>query len=264
MGYPRDRRLEQILIHKRLLLEARKREVPVEELRVQTTRQTRPLDIASFLKENRRIALVAEVKRASPGGLLVERYNPVTLALRYQECGASILSVATDETVLQGGLAHLMAVKGAARVPVLRQDFIVDEYQIIEARAAGADGLRIIAAILGDRELWRLVSLTQRMKMTELIEVHNEDDLERALPLDPRLIGINNRDLVKGTIDLSTTERLRDRIPAHIAVISEGGIRTAQDVRRMADLGVHGVAIGEVLLTADDLAAKFRELMSLI
>ena len=263
MDDPRNPKLEAALNHKRQLLEARKREIPIRGVRAQASLQPRPQDIASVLK-NGHVSLLTEVKRASPSGLLVQEYDPVALAQQYERFGAAALSVATDETMLHGGLSHLMRVRRAVSLPVFRQDFIFDEYQIAETRAAGADGVRIIAAILGDTDLWNLLSLTQRMKMTALMEVQSEPELDRVLSLDPRLIGIQNRNWLTGAVDLTLTERLRPKIPSHITVVSGGGIRTAQDVQRMAVLNVVAVAIGEALLTANSPAAKFGELLAAI
>lgn len=255
--------LEEILRQKRQLLEARKRQVPIRGVRAQAKLQPRPIDVPSVLKDGS-VSLIAEVKRASPTGLLVQSYDPVVLAQLYQQSGVAALSVATDEAVLRGNLAHLMRVKQAVTIPVLRQDFIFDEYQIVEARAAGADGVRIIAGVLEDRLLRRLLSLTQRLKMSALIEVHTEAELEQVIPLDPRLIGLNNRDWETGEVNLTLTERLRGTILPHIAVVSEGGIKTAEDVKRIAAVGVDAIVVGEALLTAEDIAAKLREFIAIL
>ena len=256
-------RLHKILEQKRAQLEARMREIPVGGVRAQARLQKRAMDIAMTVK-NGRVSLIAEVKRATAsGGVIIEDYDPVALAKLFEVSGAAALSVATDETLLHGGLAHLIAVKQAVGIPVLRQDFIFDEYQIIETRAAGADGVRLIASILGDDELRYLLTLTQRMRMTALVEVHDEHELERVLPLDPRLIGINHRDWNTDDVDLELTARLRDAIPPHITVVSESGIKTVKQVRRLAALNIDAFVVGEAVLTADDIGAKTRELTSL-
>lgn len=253
-------RLDEILKRKRAKLEARRREVPVEDLRAQARDQVRARDVALVLKDGR-LSLVAEVKRTTAsGGVLVEDYDPVALANLFESAGAALLSVATDETLLHGGLAHLSAVKQAVDIPVLRQDFIFDEYQIIEARAAGADGVRLIAGILRGDELRHLLTLTQRMRMTALVEVHTEEELRHVLPLDPRLIGINHRDWHTDNLDFELTARLRGAIPPHITVLSESGINSVEQVRRLAELKVDAFVVGEAVLTAPDIGAKISEL----
>jgi indole-3-glycerol phosphate synthase len=252
-------RLDEILKRKRVQLEARRREVPVEELRTQVRDQVRAQDVALALKDGR-VSLVAEIKRTTAsGGVLVENYDPVALADVFEKASAAALSVATDET-LQGGLDHLSAVKQAANIPVLRQDFIFDDYQIVEARAAGADGVRLIAGILSGDELRHLLTLTQRMRMTALVEVHTEAEMERVLPLDPRLIGFNHRDWHTDNLDFELTARLRDAIPSHITVLSESGINSVEQVRRLAELKVDAFVVGEAVLTAPDIGAKISEL----
>lgn len=252
--------LREILKQKRAELKARKREIPIEALRAQARLQVRAKDIAMLLK-NGKPSLVAEVKRAqTTGGVLVEDYDPVELARLMEESGAAALSVATDETLLHGGLSHLSAVKKAVDVPVFRQDFIFDEYQIVEARAAGSDGVRLIVGILDEEETRHLLTLTQRMRMTALVEVHTGDELERVLPLDPRLIGINHRDWATADVDFELTAQLRHQIPRHTAVISESGINSVEQVRRLVELDVDAFVVGEAVLTAEDIGAKIWEL----
>jgi indole-3-glycerol phosphate synthase len=256
-------RLQEILKRKRAQLTARKREIPVEGVRAQARLQLRAKDLAMVLKDGR-LSLVAEVKRASANGdLLVEDYDPVELAKVFEVSGAEVVSVATDEALLHGGLPDLVAVKKEVGIPVLRQDFIFDEYQVIEARAAGADGVRLIVGILNDDEMRHLLTLTQRMRMTALVEVHTRQELDRVLPLDPRLIGINHRDWDTDDVDLERTAQLRDAVPPHIAVISAGGIRTIQQVRRLAELKVDAFVVGEAVLTAPDMRAKISELTAI-
>jgi indole-3-glycerol phosphate synthase len=249
---------QEIVRRKRRLLRARKQEAPLQAVRAQAMLQTRPLDIASRLV-NGCASVMAEVKRVLSNGEVVQRYDPVALAKRCEEGGASVLSVATDETVLHGDLAHLMHVKGAVSIPVLRHDFIFDSYQIFEARAAGADGVRLIARILSDGELRYFLSLTQRLKMTALIEVQTLSQLKRVLPLEPRLIGLNNRDWETGEVDFGITELLSGRIPPITAVVSGGGIRALADARRVAAAGVDAIFVGEALLEVKDPAAMLRE-----
>jgi indole-3-glycerol phosphate synthase len=194
-------------------------------------------------------------------GDMLTTYNPASLAAYFEEGGATALSVATDETVLRGGLVHLVHVKRAVAIPVIRHDFIFDAYQLYEARAAGADGVRLIARVLPDGKMRNLLSLTQRLKMTALIDVQTTAELNRVLPLEPRLIGLNNRDWKTGEVNFTITELLRDRIPPHITVVSGGGIQTLEDAKHIAATGIDAILIGKTLLTAEDSPARIRDLL---
>lgn len=254
---------QKILHRKRRLLTARKRQLPLQAVRAKARLQARPRDIVSVLKDGR-ISVMAEVKRVLSDGDIVQAYDPAALARSYEAGGAAALLVATDETVLHGGLAHLMHVRQVVGVPVIQHDFIFDEYQIVEARAAGADGLRLVAGILSDEQLHHFLSLTQRLKMTALIEVQTPAQLRRVVPLEPRLIGLINRDWETGEVNLGIMEMLRPRIPPHIAVASIGGIRTVEEARRVAAADVDAIVVGEALLSAEDAAEALRELLSAI
>ncbi len=261
-----DYSLDEIIARKREAVAKRKELVPLSGVRAQASLQVRPLDIISTLREAEQLSLIAEIKRVTPGRgwLFTDQYDPVGLAMRLEASGAKGISVFTDDQYYQGGVDHLTLIKQAVKVPVLRNDFILDEYQLVEARAAGADGVVLMAAVLTDRELWSLLSLTQRLKMTALIQVHTEEELRRVLPLEPRLIGISNRDPRTLEVDLDATPRLRPLIPQPTVVVSMGGLRTPEDILMAAQAGVDGVIVGEALITADDPQAKIEELFSLI
>jgi indole-3-glycerol phosphate synthase len=239
-----------------------------------------------------KIALIAEVKKASPSkGLLRHDFDPVELARTYAANGASAISVLTDTRYFQGKLEHLTQIRqhlnatgdrGPAAgnpkretrdqrpptsysllpTPLLRKDFIFHPYQVYEACAAGADALLLIAAVLKDKELADLLALTRDLGMTALIEVHNRPELERALPLQPRLIGVNNRDLRDFSVDLKTCIELRQHVPADICFVAESGIHTAADVARLAKEGIDAILVGEALMKAKDVGAKVRELLN--
>lgn len=214
-----------------------------------------PRDFVAALRRNT-VALIAEVKHASPSkGVLIQDFDPVRLGRIYAENGAAALSVLTDERFFGGHLDHLRDVRAAVDVPVLRKDFVIDPYQVAEARAAGADCILLIAACLDDAQLADLHALARAPGMAALVEVHDEREVERALRVEPALVGINNRDLRTFAVNLDTTARLIRLLPASVTVVAESGIRSAEDVRRMGDLGALAVLVGEALVTAGDVGA---------
>lgn len=252
--------LEKIVRWKHDEIERHKRKRPPELVRAEAAIAPPPRDFVGALRKEG-VALIAEVKRASPSkGLLRHDFDAVALATTYEANGAAAISVLTDQHFFQGNLGHLQAVREAVSLPVLRKDFILDPYQVYEARAAGADAILLIVAALGDKALAELFELARVLGMTPLVEVHNEVELERALRLNPPLIGINNRDLRTFQVDLNTTARLRPLIPPGITVVAESGIHTAADVRQVAEMGVDAMLVGEALVRAKDVAAKVREL----
>jgi indole-3-glycerol phosphate synthase len=207
------------------------------------------------------VALIAECKRRSPsGGLLQRDYDPVRLARRYAANGASAISVLTEPEFFGGSLDHLQAVHAAVEIPVLCKDFIVDTVQVMGARTVGADAILLIAGILEDGELNSLLELATRLGMSVVVEVHSEAELQRALEADADIIGLNNRDLTTMKTDRATTVRLRPRIAAGHLVISESGIDTRADIEELERLGVDAALVGESLLRAADLDSKVREL----
>lgn len=272
--------LEQIMAWKREELPGRQRLVPIAELRALAATTPEPMDFAAALRQPG-VSLIAEVKRASPSrGLLCQDFDPVKLAQTYAQGGATAISVLTDSRYFQGHLEYLTAVKEALAFggkgreqeekrdmrstpptasprlapspvcPLLRKDFIFDPYQVVEARVAGADALLLIVAVLGDGALRNLLQETKHYGMTALVEVHNEQEVERALTAGAQVIGINNRDLRTFAVDLQTTARLRALVPADRVIVSESGIHTPDDVRRLRDLRVDAVLVGESLVTA--------------
>lgn len=254
--------LDDILAHKRVEVAGRKQTLPLEEVQAQAASAPLPRDLVAALRgAPSRPALIAEIKRASPSrGLLRPDLDPVHLAYVYQENGAAAISVLTDERFFQGSLDDLRAVRQEVDLPILRKDFVFDPYQVYEARAAGAAAVLLIAAMLSNEELRTLHDLINAQGMTPLIEVHNEAELQRALWLKPRLVGINNRDLRTFKVDIETTARLRPLIPGGVTLVAESGIHTPADVARLAELGVDAMLVGESLVTAEDSAGKVREL----
>ena len=216
----------------------------------------------------RMLHVIAEVKKASPSaGVIREDFDPPGIARAYESAGASAISVLTDETYFQGSLAFLAAVREAVDLPVLRKDFLLDEWQVYESRAAGADAILLIAAILPSARLIDLLILATELRMTVLVEVHGADELlqvRSAIGFPHRafsLLGINNRDLTTFEVDVGTTIRLAELAGADVPIVSESGIKTRRDVERLRAAGVRGVLIGETLMRSDDVAAEMEALV---
>ena len=206
-------------------------------------------------------AVIAEIKKASPSkGVLRPDFRPAEIARSYQRGGAACLSVLTDIDFFQGSDAYLSEARDATRLPVLRKDFIVDPYQVYEARAIGADCILLIVACLGGSELRNLSALAGELGMDVLVEVHDTRELDRALDLGDRLVGINNRDLRSFQVSLNTTLDLLQRIPADRLVVTESGIHTREDVALMRRSGVHAFLVGEAFMRADDPGVRLQEL----
>jgi indole-3-glycerol phosphate synthase len=257
--------LDDIVADTRRLVSQRKVERPQAQLREGAAGQAPPLDLCCSLSQPG-VSIIAEVKRASPSkGALNLGLEPAQQAQVYAGAGAEAISILTEPTRFKGRLEDLGAAREglvalSAQRPLLRKDFIVDPYQLLEARAWGADAVLLIVAALDDAALSRLMREALDLGMTPMVEVHDEAELARALAIDAPLIGINNRNLRDLTVDLSTTQRLRSAIPQGILVVSESGIHRPEQMRKLAQMGVDAALIGEALVTADDPAAKLREL----
>ena len=218
-------------------------------------------DFASALGGHARVRVIAEVKRRSPGaGDIRPDLDPAALARSYADHGAAALSVLTDGQYFGGALADLAAARGATDLPALRKDFTLDPVQIDEARAAGADAVLLIVRILDDPLLEELLGHARERRLAALVEVHDGEELERALAAGARIVGINNRDLATFRTDLAVTEGLLDRLPPGTVVVSESGVRTGTDVERLGAAGVDAVLVGESILRAPDPGAKVAEL----
>jgi len=253
--------LESILAHKREELAARRAAVPVAELRSRAAAATPPRGFAASLRSPG-MRVIAEVKRISParGALRLDAHAP-DLARRYASGGAAAISVLTDGRFFGGSDADLGEVRAAVSLPVLRKDFLVDEYQVWEARALGADAVLLIVRALDDHALRVLRELAEALGMDALVEVHDRAELERALASGGTLIGINNRDLATLRVDLANTFALLPLVPAGVTVVSESGISRGEQTARLAANGVRAVLVGEALVTADDPVALLRELV---
>ncbi len=212
---------------------------------------------AALIRET--VALIAEVKKASPSkGVLLPDFDPLRIASLYAANGAAAISVLTDEQFFEGSLEHLQTVRDAVALPVLRKDFIIDPYQVYEARAVNADAVLLIVMALEDSQMRDLHNLISELGMAALVEVHNENEVERALNIGATLIGINNRDLRTFHEDLNTTARLARLIPSGVTLVAESAIRSSEDVRRMGQYGAHAVLVGEGLIKAGDMAEQVR------
>jgi len=218
--------------------------------------------LAEARPSERPIALIAEVKKASPSaGVICENFDPVRIARQYEAAGAHAISVLTDREFFQGRLEYLEQIRAAVKLPVLRKDFIIEELQIHEAAAAGADAVLLIAAILDDRQLREYRAVAEHLHLAALVEVHDDVEVDRAIAAGARLIGINNRNLRDFSVNLRTTEQLAARLPDDVVVVAESGIHTRQDVARVAQAGVQAILVGESLMRSRDIAGKVRELL---
>lgn len=259
--------LDQIMDWKREEVPAQMAEVSLAEVKAFARLAPAALDFAGALTAHRGASLIAEVKRASPSkGLIARDWDPELIGETYARSGAAAISCLTDGKFFQGKLEYLTAIKERLReigkpVPVLRKDFIYHEYQVYEARMAGADALLLIVGVLSDTELRRLYELTYKVGLQALVEVHDEAELARALAIDAHIIGVNNRDLRTFAVDIETTSRLRAQIPAGKVLVGESGIRNEQDVQRMAAMGCDAILVGETFckLPQKERGAKVRE-----
>jgi len=255
-------KLDEIVAHKRV--ETARLKESQSELAVEKRARAAavPRGFALSPAQGAGIAVIAEIKRASPsrGVMVGPEFDAVAVARAYESGGASAISVLTDARYFRGDAATLESVRTSVGLPVLRKDFILDSWQVYESRAMGADALLLIVRVLAPAELRDLLALTEDLGMAALVEVHNESELDRALEAGAGVIGINNRDLDTFTVDLATTERLAPLVPADRVVVGESGISSRADVERVREAGARAVLVGESLVTSGDIAGKVREL----
>ena len=257
--------LTEICERKRAHIAERKRATPEATLLKRLDNAPPPRGFADALAG--RVAaggygLIAEIKKASPsGGLIRPEFDPAALALAYMAGGATCLSVLTDEKYFQGSPEHLKAARAAVDLPVLRKDFILEPWQVYESRAMGADCILLIMAALDDTTAIELESLARDLDLDVLVEAHNEAELQRALGLQSKLIGINNRNLKTLQVDIRTTEELAPLVPPDRFLIGESGLRNHADIQRLAALGVHSFLVGEHLMRQPDVTEACRTLL---
>jgi indole-3-glycerol phosphate synthase len=255
--------LDDIVTAKREEVEAAKSRLPFEELKGRTANRLAERSFRQALAVPGRLALIAELKRKSPSrGMLRERFDPVSLAQTMERAGAAALSVLTDEPYFGGSLDFLRDVKQFTEIPALRKDFVIDPYQVYESALYEADAVLLIVRILTEEMLAECMQVADRLGLEPLVEVHSEEELDTALRAGAHVIGINHRDLNTFTMDATLSERLVPRIPAGKLIVAESGIQSTADVKRMQQLGVHAVLIGEALMTAPSPAAKIGELFA--
>ena len=262
--------LDEIVEHKqREVAFLPERRIAAGDLRDALLEHGERRDFLSALKNPRLgdIGLIAEVKKASPSaGVICANFDPVRIAREYEAAGASCLSVLTDEKFFQGSLDYLRQIRAAVKLPLLRKDFIIDERQILEAIEWGADAILLIVAILDDDRLKRFHTLATEAGLAVLVEVHDNDELTRALAVGAELIGVNNRNLKTFKVDLAVTEQLADTLSATgkfsaILLVGESGVHTRADVERLKKAGARAILVGESLVKQGNIAAKVRELI---
>lgn len=256
--------LHQIVEVKRQEVAAAKKRVPLEAMRDDALSRVLTRDFEGALRRKiaaGRSAVIAEIKKASPSkGLLRADFIPADIAQSYAQAGAACLSVLTDRQFFQGENDFLKQARASCDLPVLRKDFMVDPYQVYESRVVGADCILLIAACLQDEQMAELEAIARSLDMAVLVEVHDGAELDRALELETRLLGINNRDLRTFEVKLETTLALMERVPSEKLLVTESGILGAADVKRMRDAGVHAFLVGEAFMRAEDPGAALTAL----
>jgi indole-3-glycerol phosphate synthase len=253
--------LGEIVEKRRLAVNDARARKPLEQVARAAEVRHEWRDFAAALS-SQGLQIIAELKQASPSrGLLRKDYRCRELAQGYEAGGAAALSVLTEEQYFRGSLTDLIDARDATGLPVLRKDFIVDEYQVYESVAAGADALLLIVAVLPEADLRTLVELCARLKIAALVEVHTEEELKTAVQAGARIIGVNNRNLKTLEVNLETSFRLRDGIPPACLAVSESGIKTADDLRRLDDAGYDAALIGEHLMTAEDPGSELAAML---
>ena len=255
-------KLEEIIAYKRIELAQKKKLQPMARLEQELKGKPPRRPFREAIAKPGRIGLIAEIKRASPSaGPIQPDADAVEVAKNYAGAGADALSVLTDQKFFSGKLEDLVRVREAVSLPVLRKDFLLEEYQVVEAAAAGADAVLLIVAILNRPMLRKLLGLARDLSLDALVEVHSESEVGIALEVGAGIIGINNRDLKSFQVDLNTTQRLMKGIPGDRVAVSESGIRSKGDVEQVRRWGAGAILVGEELMSAPDVGCRIKELM---
>ena len=254
--------LEEIIKEKRIEVEAGKSRIPLSEILCGLEKPRDARNFKAALNKPHIFSLIAEIKRSSPSrGLLKKELDVPGIASVYEVTGAAAISVLTDEKFFGGRLSFIKEAKNVTSIPVLRKDFIIDEYQIYESAYYGADAFLLIAAILSGQEMRNFLRLGEELNMDAIAEVHTEEDLEKALAADAVIIGINNRNLHTFEIDLETISRLIRLVPEGKITIAESGIKSYKDLMTLKSFGVNAVLIGEAFMESPDIAVRIKEIM---
>lgn len=252
--------LKEIIKSKKADLKKQKSRFPIKELKTGLN----DFPVKNFRKsiQGNKVSIIGEIKKASPSaGLICEDFNVIKLASDYKKSGVSALSILTEKDYFQGDIEYLKMVKSKINIPVLRKDFIIDEYQVYEARYFGADAILLIAAVLDRYRLRNLNKIARSLSMDVLVEIHNDEELERISDIPFKIIGINNRDLRTFKTNLQTTIKLASKLPKGVTIVSESGINNAEDIKTLKRHGVNAVLIGESIMRSPDIKKKVSELM---
>ena len=254
--------LKKIVDHKLIEVEACKQLRPQADVAAEADAASPAKDFAAALQNYVGVALIAEVKKASPSkGVIRADFDPVSIAKTYATSGAACISVLTDEHFFQGHLDYLKAIRNEVEIPLLRKDFIIDEYQVFEARAAGADAVLLIAECLTGEQLIHLHKRIVELGMTPLVELYDVANVEKVLAANPILVGVNNRDLNTFEVDLSHSVKVKQLLPTTVTFVSESGIYHHDDVEMLKEAGVDAMLVGESLMRADDISAAVKTLL---
>ena len=256
--------LDAIIAHKHAEVQERQSRLPLAETKAQAKDAPLPRDFFAALQTPKigRVALIAEIKKASPSaGVIRADFDPVAIAEEYAAAGASCLSVLTEEKFFQGHDDYLKAVRGAVSLPLIRKDFVVGDWQIYESRALGADAILLIVAALTPAQIADYQAVAHELGMAALVEVHTDAEMEVALGANAKLIGINSRNLNTFMTDLGTVERLATRVPRGVTLVAESGLKTPADVKRVADAGAKAILVGETLMRSPDIGRATRALL---
>jgi indole-3-glycerol phosphate synthase len=255
--------LEKILAHKKKEVEIRKWKMPERFLMERIEKANRPISLAEALSHNE-LAVIAEIKKASPSaGVIRENFDPIQIAKSYVKAGANALSMLTDEEYFQGSLEYIEQVRSFVPVPILRKDFIIDPYQLLEAKAFGADAILLIVAALDKEQLQSLLNRTYELGLEALVEVHSADEMKIAVDVGAKIIGINNRNLETFTIDLATTEQLAPLAPPGTILVGESGLHTKDDIQRMSQAGVDAVLVGTHFMKHPDPGIALQQFLKI-
>ena len=253
--------LDNIIAHKKKEIETLKKHKPLDETVAEFNLYPKR-SFSQAITHSEEISIIAEIKKASPSlGIIRADFEPLKIAKLYEENGASAISVITDKKFFQGDINFLPEIKTAVKLPILRKDFIIDPYQVYEAKLYGADALLLISTVLSVQQLKKLLNLTHKLGMEALVEVHDEKDLEKALKIEAKIIGINNRNLKTLKVDLNTCLLLKERVPEEKILVAESGVKTREDILLLEKAGFQAVLIGSALMQAEDIGKKLKEFL---